>query len=52
MSTSKFPLTYTVRYDAGIDWRSVEVGVIGERNESTTSRSLEESAFIDGAGMW
>src|SRR5436305_9030755 len=30
--TVVFPLTWTVRYAAGIDWRTVEVGVMGDRN--------------------
>jgi hypothetical protein len=35
--TPVFPLTWTVRYAAGIDWRTVEVGVMGDRNESVIS---------------
>ncbi len=35
-STSKPPSTKTVRYEAGIDWRKVDDGVMGDRNDSVS----------------
>jgi hypothetical protein len=35
--TLVLPVTWIVKYAAGIDWRTVEEGVIGERNESVIS---------------
>lgn len=51
MSTSKLPLTCTVKYDAGSDCRRVEVGVIGERNDNIISSDSEDFAYERGAGM-
>ena len=47
----KLPSTWTLRYDAGMDWRNVEVGVMGERNESVSLADFA-SPIEDGAGMW
>ena len=51
ISTSKLPLTCTVKYDAGNACRRVEVGVIGERNDSIISSDSAVFAYDGGAGM-
>ena len=47
-SRSKSPVTCTVKYAAGIDCRKVEVGVIGDRKDKTTSSG---SSDLEGDGI-
>src|SRR3569833_2024617 len=44
MFTSLPPSACTVRYAAGIDCRNVEVGVMGDRNESVTFTEPDEAS--------
>lgn len=49
-SMGKVPSTCTVMYEAGMDWRKVEVGVTGDRKDSVSLAGLVP--FIEGgAGM-
>jgi hypothetical protein len=45
--TVVLPVTWTVRYAAGIDWRTVEEGVMGDRNDSVIS--VERPPSPDGS---
>lgn len=42
MLISKDPSAWIVRYAAGTDWRKVDVGVIGDRNERTILTGAED----------
>jgi hypothetical protein len=44
---SKVPSTNTVTYAAGRDCLSVELGVMGERNDSTSFAGFEDE-LVDG----
>lgn len=35
-----------------MDWRNVDVGVMGERNESTSSSGAVAFSIDGGFGMW
>jgi hypothetical protein len=48
ISISKDPVTCTVRYEAGIACRKVDVGVMGERKDSIISAG---SSLLLGAGI-
>ena len=50
MLTLTLPWTYIERYAAGIVWRRVDVGVMGERKDSVIATSWA-AASLPGARM-